>query len=361
MILLVGIGTAAIFSAVLAAMLFQLLRARKSHSLRPKVIVSILLISCLTIGTVTSLYFVGFLGENFRAVHDKQCYRSAALAPEVLKHRIKTYGIKTVVNLRGTSRQPWYIAQQDLMDKLSIGQENIKLDTQDLPIPENLNALIRVLHTSPRPILFHCNHGIDRTGIAAVLYKTIVDQEPLDAAINSEQSIYSGHIATSNNDAGDRFFELYESDSSQLSLENWIRDKYPSRYAEAIRLEEIESKVEWYNAPFRLGPLTITPFKCLGICGAMLFACRWFVQAYYSRRAGRPVTPLNFWLMSILGSLLMLFYFMFSAKQDIVGIISNFFPAVVAAYNVFLELRHRARERSNPMQHLDPATPPLPR
>ena len=50
--------------------------------------------------------------------------------------------------------------------------------------------------------------------------------------------------------------------------------------------------------------------------------------------------PRLFWLMSISGSLLLLSYFTFG-KNDSVGILSNLFPAGVAGYNLYLDLRHK--------------------
>ena len=86
--------------------------------------------------------------------------------------------------------------------------------------------------------------------------------------------------------------------------------------------------------------VTVTTWKLIGYLGVMLFAGRWFVQMFYSRRHGRPVVPTVFWLMSISGSLLLLAYFTFG-KNDSVGILSNLFPATVAVYNLVLDLRHR--------------------
>jgi lipid-A-disaccharide synthase-like uncharacterized protein len=91
--------------------------------------------------------------------------------------------------------------------------------------------------------------------------------------------------------------------------------------------------------------VTITPWKLVGYTGVALFAGRWFVQLAYSRMHRRPVVPTAFWLMSIFGSLLLLVYFTFG-KNDSVGILSNLFPAGVAAYNLYLDLRHRRREAS---------------
>ena len=86
--------------------------------------------------------------------------------------------------------------------------------------------------------------------------------------------------------------------------------------------------------------LTITPWKLIGYLGVALFAGRWFVQMYYSRKYRRPVVPTVFWLMSISGSLLLLSYFTFG-KNDSVGVLSNLFPATVAIYNLYLDVRHR--------------------
>jgi lipid-A-disaccharide synthase-like uncharacterized protein len=89
--------------------------------------------------------------------------------------------------------------------------------------------------------------------------------------------------------------------------------------------------------------ITITTWKLVGYLGVALFAGRWFVQMFYSRRHGRPVVPTVFWLMSISGSLLLLSYFTFG-KNDSVGILSNLFPAGVAGYNLVLDLLSQAEQ-----------------
>src|SRR5438477_1818973 len=83
----------------------------------------------------------------------------------------------------------------------------------------------------------------------------------------------------------------------------------------------------------------LTPWKIIGLIGALMFASRWFVQAYYSRKAGRPITPRLFWVMSMVGSVTTLAYFVFSPKQDMVGVMQNLFPFMIAAYNLYLDAR----------------------
>lgn len=92
--------------------------------------------------------------------------------------------------------------------------------------------------------------------------------------------------------------------------------------------------------------LHLTPWKIIGMLGALMFAGRWLVQFLASRRARRPVIPILFWWMSLIGSLMTLSYFVFSSKQDAVGVLQNLFPAFTAAYSLYLDIRNRGAVRS---------------
>jgi len=89
----------------------------------------------------------------------------------------------------------------------------------------------------------------------------------------------------------------------------------------------------------------ITPWKVVGFFGTAIFASRWFVQLYATRKQRKVVMPMLFWYMSVCGSLLLLAYFIFG-KNDSVGIISNLFPMFVALYNVSVHLRDRERDKA---------------
>jgi lipid-A-disaccharide synthase-like uncharacterized protein len=60
-----------------------------------------------------------------------------------------------------------------------------------------------------------------------------------------------------------------------------------------------------------------------------------------TRRHGRPVFPGMFWTMSVLGSVLLLSYFIWG-KNDSVGVLSNLFPMTVALYNMFMHHRYES-------------------
>ncbi|MGY3266530.1 lipid-A-disaccharide synthase-like uncharacterized protein [Lysobacter sp. HA35] len=91
--------------------------------------------------------------------------------------------------------------------------------------------------------------------------------------------------------------------------------------------------------------LHASPWKVIGLVGAAMFGGRWLVQFVASKRAGKPVIPRVFWYMSVIGSLMTLSYFLFSQKQDSVGVIQNLFPAFTATYSLWLDIRHRGWNR----------------
>ena len=89
----------------------------------------------------------------------------------------------------------------------------------------------------------------------------------------------------------------------------------------------------------------VTLWKLIGLTGALMFGGRWLIQFIASRRHGKPVIPRAFWYMSIVGSLMTLSYFIFSAKQDAVGVLQNLFPSFTAVYSLYLDIKHRGWHR----------------
>jgi lipid-A-disaccharide synthase-like uncharacterized protein len=99
---------------------------------------------------------------------------------------------------------------------------------------------------------------------------------------------------------------------------------------------------EFNHIAAALQAFEITPWKLVGLIGALMFTSRWFVQMYYTRKLKRVVMPLAFWWLSVIGSALQLGYFIFG-KNDSVGIIANFFPAFVSVYNLVVHMREVKR------------------
>lgn len=114
---------------------------------------------------------------------------------------------------------------------------------------------------------------------------------------------------------------------------------FPFRAALALlrRVKDALFAIDWFGMH-----VVVTAWKLVGWTGAFMFSSRWFVQFFASRRAGRPTLPRAFWYMSLVGSALVLIYFIWG-KNDSVGIILNFFPVFIAGYNLWLDFRHVRR------------------
>ncbi|RTQ45690.1 lauroyl acyltransferase [Hymenobacter gummosus] len=105
----------------------------------------------------------------------------------------------------------------------------------------------------------------------------------------------------------------------------------------------------------------------LGAIGQTIFLLRFVYQWIYSERKGESVLPLGFWVVSFVGSILILTYAVLRRPVDVVLIVGNVFGTVVYARNIVLlrrELRRNARrtrptENSTPAAALDEKLPPL--
>jgi len=78
----------------------------------------------------------------------------------------------------------------------------------------------------------------------------------------------------------------------------------------------------------------ITFWTVIGLLGTVTFGGRFVLQWYVSEKLGRSVIPVQFWYLSIIGSLLMLIYSIHLGKVPL--ILSFLFPSVIYIRNLIL-------------------------
>ncbi len=83
-------------------------------------------------------------------------------------------------------------------------------------------------------------------------------------------------------------------------------------------------------------------WELFGLLGEGLFFARLIVQWVHSERARRPVLPVAYWYMSLVGSFILVAYAFH--KQSFVFLLPQFIGIPMYARNLQLELRHRAME-----------------
>ena len=176
--------------------------------------------------------YTGALGENFRAVVPERAYRSGQMSAATLKDALAAHGIKCVVNLLGEHPAAgWYEQELGVCQTAGVQHDDINIGLGKLPPPEALQALAVRLKTGPYPMLWHCRHGVDRSGLAAVLYLMIVEKRSLDDAIAHELTWHNGHFPLGAARSVDRVLELYRQTGHGRDIQDWITQDYPAVYA----------------------------------------------------------------------------------------------------------------------------------
>ncbi|MDA8091580.1 MAG: dual specificity protein phosphatase family protein [Nitrospiraceae bacterium] len=151
-------------------------------------------------------YFLIFGDGNFHTVTPGEAYRCAQPGYDQLEHYLKAYGIRSIINLRG--RNPgsnWYRKEIEFSKANGIAHYDVGLSATSEPTARQMQELMKILRTAPRPILIHCKSGADRSGLVAAMWKEAVDGQSKSKA-DRQLSIRFGHIPIAGTIAMDRAF-----------------------------------------------------------------------------------------------------------------------------------------------------------
>jgi protein tyrosine phosphatase (PTP) superfamily phosphohydrolase (DUF442 family) len=192
-----------------------------------------------------------FAFTNRHTIIPGKAYRSAQLSPDQLQAEIERHGIRTVINLRGTSPDTtWYDGEATVTHRNNISQEDLSLSAKRLPPPAEVRRMLDVLDHTEWPIIMHCQRGADRTGLVATSVVLLFTNATLAEAKRQLWPRY-GHIRGGRTVVIDEFFDFYESwlagrDHTPALFRDWILNHYcpgPFR-AELTRLGEPKPLVE---------------------------------------------------------------------------------------------------------------------
>ena len=180
--------------------------------------------------------FYVLAGTNFHCIAPGAAYRSAQLSPDWLGQVIDQHGIRTVINLRGDGHDsPWYVNERQTVLERGGHFENVMLSAGFAPHHRDLRLLMKVLDNSPRPVLFHCRNGSDRSGFAATIYLLLYTDTPMDEA-RQQLSWRYGHVAFGRSACLQDVFDQYkawllsrEIEHRPEHLRDWIMRVYRKR------------------------------------------------------------------------------------------------------------------------------------
>lgn len=137
-------------------------------------------------------------------------------------------GIKHVVSLRGELRQSFNVLSEATCAELGMSFRNIPCF-----IARELRPAHRILETMddiaqvPKPLVFHCKSGADRTGFAAALYLILYEGRPVAEAA---EQLALKHIHFKRHASGvlDHVFRVYLRDVEPTGqgFRDWLETGY---------------------------------------------------------------------------------------------------------------------------------------
>ncbi len=159
-------------------------------------------------GLVIGILYWFRLSDNYHAVIPGTLYRSRQLTvANLLAHAAQDH-LATVINLRPETNETWHLQEITACTRQKITYLDFPLAGNQSPSYETMTALVAIMRTAPRPILIHCEHGADRTGLAVALYLRAIAGLPA-AEAKAALALCYGHTRWIGMDCFDRAFAEY--------------------------------------------------------------------------------------------------------------------------------------------------------
>jgi len=140
----------------------------------------------LNLGLVLLLVIIGLIGYlffvpdelRFQVVREGVLYRSGQPTVGDLERLYPNYPFNTILNLRYVGkhgRTTWYRDEEGFAADKGIVVKNIPIAGR-IPSQEQVEEFLALVDDPDKhPILLHCNHGIDRTGVMVAVFRMEYD------------------------------------------------------------------------------------------------------------------------------------------------------------------------------------------
>lgn len=192
--------------------------------------------------------FVRAVYNNFHAL-GQGMYRLSQPSPAQLKAYRDRFGIKTVVNLRGSHGYGSYAMEEEACRTLGLTLVDHRMYSRQAPSVETLEATQQLFRRIEYPALLHCKSGADRAGLGSVLYKHFQLGVPMAEAARELNWRY-GHFRLGKTAILDYFFERYLADNAQSPIDfmDWVRTRYDRKAltADFTRLRKENGVGDWF-------------------------------------------------------------------------------------------------------------------
>jgi len=145
----------------------------------------------LAVSLFCGAYYVWLrlIHTNFHAIVPGQAYRSAQPSGGDVRAWAEEYGIRSILNLRGT-KHPAHAKERAAADEKGIRIYSYAVSAGRMPSAEELRGILWALENAERPVLVHCRDGADRGGMVSVLAEMAIGDQPFERARRQESIRY---------------------------------------------------------------------------------------------------------------------------------------------------------------------------
>jgi protein tyrosine/serine phosphatase len=163
--------------------------------------------------------------SNLAAVEPGRLYRCNHPLPGRLERLTRQYGLKTLINLRGQTKNGSDALSRDAAARLGLDFYDMALESRGAPQPDRILRLHNIYQTMRGPALMHCKSGADRAGLAAGLFVLFQGGTAADAL--RQLSLRFGHVRQAKTGVLDAFFLHYQRHGEgRKPFLDWVREDY---------------------------------------------------------------------------------------------------------------------------------------
>jgi protein tyrosine phosphatase (PTP) superfamily phosphohydrolase (DUF442 family) len=163
--------------------------------------------------------------RNWAAVIPGRVFRSNHPTPGQLARAVSRFGLRSIVNLRGTAPNPSTSQSAEAAARLGVDHIYMAFESRGAPHRVRILRFHELYRTMNFPILLHCKSGADRAGLAAGL--VVLFEGGTAAAAARQLSWRHLHVALAPTGILDAFFRLYAAEAEgRKPFLDWVREDY---------------------------------------------------------------------------------------------------------------------------------------
>ncbi|MBR9834672.1 MAG: dual specificity protein phosphatase family protein [Alphaproteobacteria bacterium] len=171
----------------------------------------------------------GFLREGFQNLHQisHEMWRSNQPNPRQIEEHVRLRGIRTIINLRGSSTRGYYLLEKEACEAAGVELIDFQVFSRDTPTVEAIMGAKALFERIEYPALMHCKSGADRAGLMSALYMIYRQKQPVSVAASQLSKKYL-HMREGKTGLLDAFFEAYleAARDKDISFEDWVNTAY---------------------------------------------------------------------------------------------------------------------------------------